>query len=178
MSKTREFLGAKKLRITLRRLAHQIVENYGDFSDTVFLALQPRGIEFAEQLYREIENIKPGCELKTGKLDITFFRDDFRNKALSANKTDIPHLLENNKVVLIDDVLYTGRSIRAALDAMLSYGRPSKVELMVLIDRRFQRELPIQPTFVGHKIDSVSTEYVEVQWAESDFKVTITSKEA
>lgn len=177
MNRTRDFLGSKKLNLTLKRLARQIVENHGDCSNTVFIALQPRGIEFAELLYEEIKQISPELQLKTGVLDITFFRDDFRNKPLAANKTEIQHVLEGQNVVLIDDVLYTGRSIRAALDAMLSYGRPSSVELLVLIDRRYQRELPIQPTYVGQMVDSISTEYVDVIWSETGHKVVIRSKE-
>ena len=175
----RELLSPSHLNLTLQRLARQIIETTSDFSTTVFLSLQPRGVVFGERLFSEIKKVLPAVELQTGVLDITFFRDDFRTKTLHANETHIPHVLENKKVVLIDDVLYTGRSIRAALDAMLSYGRPQSVELLVLIDRRFQRELPIQPTYVGKDVDSISSEYVEVEWDEqgSENRVVIASKE-
>jgi pyrimidine operon attenuation protein/uracil phosphoribosyltransferase len=103
-------------------------------------------------------------------LDITFFRDDFRrtNKSLEANKTKIDFLVENKKVIFIDDVLYTGRSIRAALTAIQSFGRPSGIELLALIDRRFSRDLPIQPDYRGRQVDAINGEKVKVCWAEQD----------
>ncbi|RYD87666.1 MAG: bifunctional pyr operon transcriptional regulator/uracil phosphoribosyltransferase PyrR, partial [Sphingobacteriales bacterium] len=109
-------------------------------------------------------------------LDITFFRDDFRRqheKPLEANKTDISFIVENKKVVFVDDVLYTGRSIRAALTAIQSFGRPGSVELMVLIDRRFSRDLPIQPDYRGRQVDAINNEKVKVSWLENDGEDTV-----
>jgi pyrimidine operon attenuation protein/uracil phosphoribosyltransferase len=103
-----------------------------------------------------------------GKLDITFYRDDIRKELHIANKTEIPFSIENKNVVLIDDVLFTGRTIRSALDALLDFGRPAKVELCVLIDRRFSRELPIQPDYVGRTIDTFVSQKVKVYWQEKD----------
>ena len=109
-------------------------------------------------------------EIKLGYLDITFFRDDFRRteKPLEANKTNINFIVENKKVIFIDDVLYTGRSIRAALTAVQSFGRPSEIELLVLIDRRFSRNLPIQPDYRGRQVDAINNEKVKVSWKEND----------
>lgn len=112
----------------------------------------------------------PGVTLQYGKLDITFYRDDIRKELHIANQTDIPFSLEGKRVVLIDDVLYTGRTIRAALDALLAFGRPEKVELCVLIDRRFSRQFPIQPDYIGKSIDSIISQKVKVFWKEKDGK--------
>src|SRR4030095_8119883 len=107
-------------------------------------------------------------KINYGKLDITFYRDDVRKELHVPNQTDIKFSIEGRKVVLVDDVLYTGRTIRAALDALLSFGRPDKVELMVLIDRRYSRHLPIQPDYIGKSIDSIITQKVKVLWQEKD----------
>ena len=114
---------------------------------------------------KEITKIQ---NLELGKLDITFYRDDFRtgNTLLRANETDIEFSLEHKRIVLVDDVLYTGRTIRSALDALLDFGRPEDVELLVLIDRRLQRHLPIQAKYAGKTIDSIIDEKVKVEWEE------------
>jgi pyrimidine operon attenuation protein / uracil phosphoribosyltransferase len=108
--------------------------------------------------------------VELGHLDITFFRDDFRRseKPLEANTTEIDVEVENKKIVFIDDVLYTGRSIRAALTAIQSFGRPSEIELLILIDRRFSRHLPIQPDYRGRQVDAINEEKVKVNWEEND----------
>lgn len=160
----------KEIDIILHRLACQLIEKHLDFKNTKLIGLQPRGIDFAKRLTKiliedyQIENIQ------LGYLDITFFRDDFRRseKPLQANQTKIDFLVENQRVVFIDDVLYTGRSINAALTALQSFGRPSEVELMVLIDRRFSRHLPIQPDYRGRQVDVINDEKVIVKWLEKD----------
>jgi pyrimidine operon attenuation protein/uracil phosphoribosyltransferase len=120
----------------------------------------------------EIRKLLPGQEIDYGMLDITFYRDDIRKELHVANQTDIPFSIEGMNVVLIDDVLYTGRTIRSALDALLDYGRPKKVELCVLIDRRFSRQFPIQPDYVGKAIDSIISQKVKVSWAEEVVTIT------
>ncbi len=132
--------------------------------------MQPRGAQVLERLVKLLEGTYGVQGVRTGVLDITFFRDDFRRRPghLQPNKTRIDHLVEDQKVVFIDDVLYTGRSIRAAMDAILSYGRPSKMELLTLIDRRFSRDLPIQPDYKGRQVDSIASQRVEVLWEEVD----------
>jgi len=163
-------LTSKEVNIILHRLACQLIEKHFDFSNTILIGIQPRGRYLAERIKQILEqeyNIK---NVSLGFLDITFFRDDFRRneKTLEANKTQIDFLVEDKKVVFIDDVLYTGRSIRAALTAIQSFGRPSGIELLTLIDRRFSRDLPIQPDYRGRQVDAINNEKVIVNWKEND----------
>ena len=162
-------LNSKHLELTLKRLSHELIESHNDFSDTVLVGLQPRGIHVVSQLKKQLEIIL-GKEIICGNLDITFFRDDFRRreKPLIPSITNIDFSLENKKVVLVDDVLYTGRTIRAGLDALLTFGRPSKVELLTFIDRRFRRDVPIQADYVGKTVDTLIMERVQVDWKEID----------
>ncbi len=161
-------LSSQQLTLTVKRLAHQILENNATLQDTVIIGLQPRGIFLSDRIVDELRSLVKADAIQYGKLDITFYRDDVRQGLHIANSTDIPFSLENKHVILIDDVLYTGRTIRAALDALLDFGRPSKVSLCVLIDRRFSRELPIQPDFSGKTIDTIISQKVKVCWKERD----------
>lgn len=163
-------LNEQQLAITIKRLGHQILENHVNLDNTVLIGIQPRGIFVSDQIVREIRELVPANLVKYGKLDITFYRDDIRNSLQSPNHTDIPFSIENKNVVIIDDVLYTGRTIRAALDALMGFGRPAKVELCILIDRRFSRQLPIQADYVGKSIDSIVSQKVKVFWKEKDGK--------
>jgi len=163
-------LNEQQLAITIKRLSHQVLENHTGLNDTVLIGIQPRGVFVSDQLVREIRHLVPDEKVYYGKLDITFYRDDIRKELHVPNHTDIPFSIEGKNVVLIDDVLYTGRTIRAALDALLTFGRPAKVELCILIDRRFSRELPIQPDYVGKSIDSIISQKVKVFWKERDGK--------
>jgi pyrimidine operon attenuation protein/uracil phosphoribosyltransferase len=164
----KSILTESQLAITIKRLAHQILENNSELANTVLIGLQPRGIYLSDQLVDAIRKDFPGTQVQYGKLDITFYRDDIRKELHVANQTDIPFSIEGKRVVLIDDVLYTGRTIRAALDALLDFGRPEKVELCVLIDRRFSRQFPIQPDYVGKAIDSIVSQRVKVYWKKKD----------
>jgi pyrimidine operon attenuation protein/uracil phosphoribosyltransferase len=164
----KSILSEQQLTITIRRLAQQILENHLDINNSIFLGVQPRGIFVSDRLVSEIRQQVGQTPIQYGKLDITFYRDDIRKVLHVPNMTDIPFSLENKNVVLIDDVLYTGRTIRAGLDALLSFGRPAKVELCVLIDRRFSRELPIQADYIGRSIDSIISQKVKVYWKEKD----------
>lgn len=157
-------LTEQQLSITIKRLAHQVLENHVNLENTVLIGLQPRGIFLSDQIAEEIKKEINTGEIQYGKLDITFYRDDVRKELHIANRTDIPFSIEGKNVILIDDVLYTGRTIRAALDALLDFGRPEKVELCVLIDRRFSRQFPIQPDYVGKSIDSILSQKVKVEW--------------
>ncbi|GGF02703.1 bifunctional pyr operon transcriptional regulator/uracil phosphoribosyltransferase PyrR [Flavobacterium limi] len=163
-------LNAKEVTIILHRLACQLIEKHLDFSDTILIGIQPRGVFLAERLKQILESEYKTPEISLGYLDITFFRDDFRrtDKPLEANKTQINFIVENKKVIFIDDVLFTGRSIRSALTAIQSFGRPSEIELLVLIDRRFSRNLPIQPDYRGRQVDAINGEKVKVSWKEND----------
>jgi pyrimidine operon attenuation protein / uracil phosphoribosyltransferase len=157
-------LDKTQLHLTISRLAHQLLENHLSLNDIVFIGLQPRGIKVSHLLVENIRQLEPSEKLQYGLLDITFYRDDIRDELHVANKTDIPFSIEGKTVILIDDVLYTGRTIRAALDALQDFGRPQKVELCVLVDRRFNRELPIQPDYCGKAIDTVTSQKVKVEW--------------
>lgn len=157
-------LNTARLRIIIERLACQVIENHEDISQVVLIGLQPRGVFLADRLYEQVRKIRPGQAFAYGKLDITFYRDDIRKELHEPNQTDISFSIEDKNVILIDDVLYTGRTIRAALDALLSFGRPKKTELCVLINRRYSRELPIQPDYSGKSIDSLISQKVKVDW--------------
>ncbi|MFT4831070.1 MAG: pyrimidine operon attenuation protein/uracil phosphoribosyltransferase [Psychroserpens sp.] len=163
-------LSSKEIHIILHRLACQLLENHLDFSNTVLIGLQPRGTFLAERLAKILKEEYGIKKIELGFLDITFYRDDFRrgNKTLEANETKMDFLIDDKKVVLIDDVLYTGRSIRAALTAIQSFGRPLEIELLTLIDRRFSRHLPIQPNYRGRQVDAINDEKVKVMWKEND----------
>ncbi|MFT3945379.1 MAG: bifunctional pyr operon transcriptional regulator/uracil phosphoribosyltransferase PyrR [Agriterribacter sp.] len=162
----RTILTKEQLDITVKRLANQVLENVSDAADIVLIGVQPRGVFLSDRIIDDIKKEFPAEaeKIKYGKLDITFYRDDVRDELHAANKTDIPFSIENKNVILVDDVLYKGRTVRAALDALLDFGRPNKVELCVLIDRRFSRELPIQPDYCGKAIDSINSQKVKVEW--------------
>ncbi|MEW7281180.1 bifunctional pyr operon transcriptional regulator/uracil phosphoribosyltransferase PyrR [Aquimarina sp. 2201CG1-2-11] len=161
-------LSAKEIDIILHRLACQLIENHTHFKDTVLIGLQPRGTYLADRIKKILVEEYQVKDIKIGYLDITFYRDDFRRgeKTLEANKTHIDCIVEDKRVVFIDDVLYTGRSIRAALTAIQSFGRPQEIELLTLIDRRFSRHLPIQPNYKGRQVDAINQEKVKVDWKE------------
>jgi pyrimidine operon attenuation protein/uracil phosphoribosyltransferase len=161
-------LNKKSFDLTIKRLCFQLIENHDDFKESVIIGLQPRGVLLANRIKRELEAILNTSGIPVGKLDVTFFRDDFRRRAdvIIPNSTQIDFIIEGKKVILIDDVLYTGRTIRSGLDAMLAFGRPKKVELLVLIDRRFSRDLPVQANYVGKTVDSIVSDKVKVEWDE------------
>jgi pyrimidine operon attenuation protein / uracil phosphoribosyltransferase len=163
-------LTEKELGLTIQRLSHQLLENHLSFQDLVIIGIQPRGIYFSDRIVQQInEQIKP-AKITYGKLDNTFYRDDVRQGLHTLNQTDMLFSVEDKTVILVDDVLYTGRTIRASMDALLTFGRPAKVELCILIDRRFSREVPIQADFVGRSIDTIITQRVKVLWKERDGK--------
>ena len=163
-------LTSKAFGLTVERLCYQLIEDHGDLAGVALIGLQPRGILLARRLRTELERITGKALFDYGELDITFHRDDFRHRAtpLQPSATQLDFMLDGSKVVLVDDVLFTGRTIRAGLDAMLAFGRPASVQLLVLIDRRFSRELPIQPDYVGKWVDSIGDQRVTVEWKEVD----------
>lgn len=166
----RVILDTPQFALTIDRLCYQLIENHNDFTDTVLIGVQPRGIYLSNRIYQRLQALQPGLKMNYGKLDITFYRDDFRRREtpLAASETELDFSIEGKKVVLVDDVLYTGRTIRAAMDALLDFGRPQQVELLTLIDRRFTRHLPIEANYVGKKIDSIASEIVRVEWHDQD----------
>ena len=164
--KKKIILNDNQLETTLDRLACQLTENHEDFKETILVGLQPRGKSLCEKLINILCDKYNINSVNHGFLDITFFRDDFRRNKdiLLPNKTDFKLFVENKKVVFIDDVLYTGRTIRAALTAIESFGRPKTIELLILVDRRFSRELPIQPDYKGIQVDVYENQKVNVKW--------------
>lgn len=164
----KSLLNEQQIQLTIRRLANQVLENNVDLENTVLIGIQPRGIFLSDRIVKELQT--QTSQILYGKLDITFYRDDIRKELHVPNQTSIKFSIEGKNVVLIDDVLYTGRTTRAALDALMDFGRPGKVELMALIDRRYSRELPIQADYIGKSIDSIVTQKVKVLWKERDGK--------
>ncbi|MFZ1807568.1 MAG: bifunctional pyr operon transcriptional regulator/uracil phosphoribosyltransferase PyrR [Cyclobacteriaceae bacterium] len=157
-------LDSDLLDITLNRLCQQLIENHDRFEETVLLGLQPRGIYLAELIHQKLKNLIK-AEIPFGLLDTTFHRDDFRRRdtPAKASETRVPFMIEGKKVVLIDDVLFTGRTVRAAMDAMIAFGRPAKVELLVLVDRKYNRDLPIAADYVGKYVNTIASQRVLVE---------------
>lgn len=163
----KSILTEKQIKLTVKRLAHQVLENHLKLENTVLIGIQPRGIFLSDRIVDELKSLLPSEKILYGKMDITFYRDDIRKELKIANSTNIPFSIENKNVIIVDDVLWTGRTIRSALDALLDFGRPAKVELCVLIDRRFSRELPIQADYIGRAIDTFPSQKVFVRWKEN-----------
>lgn len=167
MNQQRLILASPLLEIVISRLAQEVIERHSDLTNTVLLGMQPRGIYFAERVGRELARAL-GRPVPLGYLDATFYRDDFRRRdtPLHPNATHVPFIIEDRRVILIDDVLATGRMVRAALDAMTAFGRPRQVELLVLIDRRYNRDLPIKPDYTGKRVNTLESQRVLVEWTE------------
>jgi pyrimidine operon attenuation protein / uracil phosphoribosyltransferase len=161
-------LDGQQMSLVIKRLANQLLENHVDMTDTVVIGIQPRGTYLSDRVVAEMKKELGSNPFHYGKLDITFYRDDVRKEIHLPNQTSIDFSIEGKNVVLIDDVLYTGRTIRAALDALMDFGRPEKVELLALIDRRYSRQLPIQPDYTGKMIDSIVSQRVKVCWTPKD----------
>jgi len=155
-----------QMELCMRRMVWQVFEKMDHAGDLVILGIQPRGVPFAQRMYALITAISKNKNVKFGTLDPTFHRDDFRIRTLKPSGSDIPFMLDNKHVILVDDVLFTGRTIRSALDALQDFGRPARVELMVLVDRRYAREFPLQPDYWGVCTDTIHDQKVEVCWKE------------
>ena len=166
MKKGKVILEKGQFSLTLERLTHQIIENHGDFEDTCIVGIQERGVLLADRITQLIKKHNKKAAFKYGKLDITFYRDDFRrrNEPLSPSSNDMNFLVEDKRVILIDDVVYTGRTIQAAMSALMDFGRPRQVELLTLVNRRFNRHLPIKADYKGINVDSMDEAYVKVEW--------------
>lgn len=162
-------LDGQKFQITIQRLCRQLIENHNDFSNSVIIGIQPRGIYLAKRIAEELRKILPESTILHGDLDITFYRDDFRRREqLVPNQTRIDFLIEGKKVILMDDVLWTGRTIRAAMDALMAFGRPEKIEYLTLVDRRYSRHIPVSADYTGIEVDSIASQKVVVSWKETD----------
>ena len=161
----RLLLGHPQLAITIGRLCQELIENHQNFENTVILGLQPRGIYLADRIRQRLQDFT-GVKIELGYLDSTFYRDDFRRRdsPVRANETRIDFLIEDKNVVIVDDVFYTGRSVRASLDAMIAFGRPAKVELLVLVERKYAHHVPIKPDYIGKQVNTIDTQKVLVEW--------------
>ena len=166
----RLLLNSRHFGITIQRLCYQLIENHNDFSNTVIIGLQPRGIVLAKRIQKNLGEIAGVKSIQCGSLDVTFYRDDFRRRdeLIIPKATEMEFIVEDKNVILTDDVLYTGRTIRAGMDALMAFGRPKKIELVVLIDRRYSRHVPIEPDYVGKIVDTIASEKVKVEWKETD----------
>jgi pyrimidine operon attenuation protein/uracil phosphoribosyltransferase len=163
----KQLLGADDIRRAIARLAHEVIERNQGVDSLVLVGLRTRGIPLARRLQQRIAEFE-GVELPLGKLDITLYRDDVHHRAPRAlSPTSIPVDIEDKTVILVDDVLYTGRTIRAALDALIDLGRPRAIQLVCLIDRG-HRELPIRPDYIGKNVPTSHHEMVAVRLEEVD----------
>lgn len=155
-------MNEQKIQLVVHRLAYEIIEHCQDIKKAKLIGIQPRGTRFVTLLQKELTRLL-NVTLPTGKLDITFFRDDLNQPHLHLPyPTEIPFSLHDQEIVLVDDVLYTGRTVRAALSALNTFGRPRRIWLCVLIDRIRNRELPIAPHFIGMQVDTIAEDYVKV----------------
>ncbi|MEL7020725.1 MAG: bifunctional pyr operon transcriptional regulator/uracil phosphoribosyltransferase PyrR [Bacteroidota bacterium] len=170
MKEGRVILEPHPFRIAVERLAHQLIEQYDDFSATCIIGIQTSGVQLAERLIRRLQELTDTPQFQFGKLDITFYRDDFRTRKtpLKAAPTEMDFIVENKRVILVDDVLYSGRTVQAALTALNHYGRAAQVELVAMVDRRFNRSLPIKADYVGLRVDALDRAYVRVEWKETE----------
>jgi pyrimidine operon attenuation protein / uracil phosphoribosyltransferase len=174
ISASKVLLDSEALARTLRRIAHEIVEGNAELDRLALVGIHTRGVPIAQRLRRQISELG-GVEPAAGTVDITFYRDDVSVRGRGAPRhpqpvvraTSLDFPLEGKTVVLVDDVLYTGRTIRAAIEALFDYGRPERVQLAVLVDRG-HRELPIRPDYVGKNLPSAHDERIQVQLVELD----------
>ena len=167
-----EILSQEEIRRTITRLASEVIEKSGDLSQLILLGIYTRGFPLAQLIGQQIEQLE-NVKVPVGAIDITFYRDDLdRIQTRTPQKTRIPIDLTSKKVVLIDDVIYKGRTIRAALNAVTEYGRPQCIRLLVLVDRG-HRDLPIHPDFLGKKLPTASDEQVKVYFQETDGKDSV-----
>ncbi|MEL6669811.1 MAG: bifunctional pyr operon transcriptional regulator/uracil phosphoribosyltransferase PyrR [Bacteroidota bacterium] len=169
MPSSRIIHDGRRFSLTIERLCRHLIEEHGNFENSCLIGIQLGGARLADRLAERLDELG-FVSPPTGKLDITFYRDDFRTRPepLKAYPTEIDFLVEGKRVILVDDVLYTGRTTVSAMNALQHYGRPAQVELLVLVDRRFKRSLPIQADYRGLTVDSLHDEYVTVAWAEDE----------
>jgi pyrimidine operon attenuation protein / uracil phosphoribosyltransferase len=155
-------LSSQQLADTVAQLAEKLINSHTDMNDVVFVGIQQGGAVVGNDIIAALQALRKDEKLQYGQLDITFYRDDIRQEILTPDTMNIPFAIENKTVVLIDDVLFTGRTIKAALDVLLDYGRPAKVELCVLVDRKEHRQFPIQADYVGVTVESNRADKVKL----------------
>jgi pyrimidine operon attenuation protein/uracil phosphoribosyltransferase len=166
MNNSRPLISKERFDLTIDRLCHQLIENHKDFANTCLIGIQDRGVLLSDYILERLKKLNKKVLPEYGKLDITFYRDDYRHrdKPLKASSTNINFIVENKKVILVDDVLYSGRTVHAAMSALQDFGRAQRIEYLCLVDRRFNRHFPIKADYSGITVDSLDDTYVKVEW--------------
>ncbi len=170
MDKGKIIVGSERMELILLRLCHHLIENHTNIQDLCIIGIQERGVFLAEKLKSHLDKLISNPAYMYGKLDITFYRDDFRRRdvPIKASHTELDFSVEDKNVVLVDDVLYTGRTVHAAMSAIQDFGRPRRIEMLCMVDRRFNRQFPIKADYAGISIDSLDDAYVKVKWKDND----------
>lgn len=166
MDVSRLIINKQRFLLTVDRLCYELIENHGNFEDTCLIGIQDRGALLSDFLMERLKKLNKKMVPRYGKLDITFYRDDYRHreKPLKASSTLIDFIVEDQKVILVDDVLYSGRTVHAAMTAIQDFGRASSIEFLCLVDRRFNRHFPIKSDYTGIIVDTMDESYVRVEW--------------
>ena len=170
MEEGKIIVSSERFQLTILRLCHQILENHAHMEELCIIGIQERGVLLADRIRQNLQFMIGSQPFDYGMLDITFYRDDFRRRVIpiKASSTHIDFLIENKKVILVDDVLYTGRTVHAAMSALQDFGRPLKIEMLCMVDRRFNRHFPIKADYLGVAVDALDEAYVKVNWHEKD----------
>jgi len=165
MPKGKVILNTVQFGFTIRRLCQELLEEYDNFDNTCIIGIQDRGAILSDRVYAVLKDLVSES-IEYGKLDISFHRDDYRrrDRVLAPSPTEIDFIIEDKRVILIDDVLYTGRSVHAAMSALQQFGRPESIELLTMVDRRFNRHFPIQADYYGIRVDAIDEAFVKVEW--------------
>ncbi len=166
----RQIADSIRFDLIIQKLAFQVLENHEAIEKLCIIGIQERGVLMADRLVKVLRSSLESQSFQYGKLDIAFYRDDYRIRStpIKASKTNIDFGIDKMKILLVDDVLYTGRTVHAAITALQDLGRPASIELLCMVDRRFNRHFPIQANYVGMAVDALENAYVEVQWKEKD----------
>ena len=172
MSEKKVLLNECEINVTVERLCQQLIEKHDIFENTVVIGIQPRGIFLSKRIVAKLKSKLKHSIIKSGCLDISFHRDDLRIRKhpIIPKSIDLDFNIEEKHVILVDDVVYTGRSVRSALDALMTFGRPNTVELLTLISRNYSRHLPIQPDYIGKSVNVLDSEKIVVNWKEENKK--------
>ncbi|MCL4120743.1 UNVERIFIED_CONTAM: hypothetical protein GTU68_025551 [Idotea baltica] len=165
MPRGKIILNEVQFGFTIKRLCHELIEEYDQFDNTCIIGIQDRGAILSDRVMEELKDLVES-PIEYGKLDISFHRDDYRRRGtvIAPSPTEMDFIVEGKRVLLIDDVLYTGRSVHAAMTALQQFGRPQSIELLTFVDRRFNRHFPIQADYFGIRVDAIDDAYVKVEW--------------
>ncbi len=168
MEQGKLIISQERFELTIKRLCHQILEQHIHLDKLCLIGIQERGVYLAQRIKSQLVTMLGDQAFDYGKLDITFYRDDFRRRStpIKAATTELDFLVEDRNVILVDDVLYTGRTVHAAIAALQDFGRPARIEMLCMVDRRFNRHFPIKADYKGFAVDALDDAYVSVRWKE------------